>query len=65
MNVVEMLELPCCSIEEGLRSLTNLNKLEYIYHVNLGNTSSDHVSLNGQEKIILTKARRIQWLEGH
>lgn len=65
MNVVEVLELPCCSIEEGLRSLMNLKKLEYIYHVNLGNTSSDHVPWNGQEKIILTKARRIQWLEGH
>lgn len=59
-----MLELPWYSIEEGLRSLMNSNKLEYIYHVNLGNTSSDHVSLNGQEEIIFTKARRNSVVRG-
>ena len=56
VNEVEMLELPWYSTEEGLRSLINSKKLEYIYHVSLGNTS-DHVSVNGREEIF-TKARR-------
>lgn len=53
-----MLELPWYSIEEGLRNLMNLNKLEYIYLVSPWNISSDHVFLKGQKEIIFTKARR-------